>query len=104
MARVTRGTGRGSNNLKDYSNMKPVQPAEAASTFKGTAQPEANGWGAMLAPNEPADAAQTDKVADLGIVERRRFIRAIPVPDAMQSNGDTDWATFQTLISATPRT
>jgi hypothetical protein len=34
---------------------------------------------------------------DLGLVERRRTVRPLPVPDAVESNRDTDWAPFQTL-------
>jgi hypothetical protein len=84
--------------------MKPAKPAESASTSKGPPQPDAKSSGAKQAPNEPVDAAQAAKVADLGIAERRRSIRPLPVPDAVESNGDTDWAAFQALISDKPRT
>jgi hypothetical protein len=40
---------------------------------------------------------------DLGIAERRHFIRPLPVPDAVESDGDTDWDTFQTLNSELPK-
>jgi hypothetical protein len=39
---------------------------------------------------------------DLGIAERRHFIRPLPVPDAVESDRDTDWDTFQTLNSELP--
>jgi hypothetical protein len=39
---------------------------------------------------------------DLGLVERRRTVRPLPVPDAVESNGDTDWATFQALSTDQP--
>jgi hypothetical protein len=45
----------------------------------------------------------TDKPADLGLTERRHAIRPLPVPDAVESDGDTDWATFQALISDKPK-
>jgi hypothetical protein len=55
--------------------------------------------------------SDTDAVADtenpnsddLGIAERRHFIRPLPVPDAVESDGDTDWDTFQTLNSELPK-
>jgi hypothetical protein len=42
-------------------------------------------------------------VVGLGIAERRHFIRPLPVPDAFESDGDTDWATFQALTSEKPK-
>ena len=64
-------------------------------------------------PSEPAAAGRAGsqsvargdkpKSADLGIAERRHFIRPLPVPEAVESDGDTDWATFQNLISEQPK-
>ena len=42
------------------------------------------------------------KFGELGFVERRRVGRTLPVPLAVESNGDTDWATFQALLSDPP--
>jgi hypothetical protein len=52
------------------------------------------------------DAAAKDEKpqsADLGLAERRRFIRPLPVPDVVESDGDSDWATFQALSSEPPK-
>ena len=40
---------------------------------------------------------------DQGITERRHFIRPLPVPDAVESDRDTDWDTFQSLNSEKPK-
>jgi hypothetical protein len=39
---------------------------------------------------------------DLGLVERRRSTRPLPVPEAVESQGDTDWAVFQALSNDPP--
>jgi hypothetical protein len=51
-----------------------------------------------------ATAPESEKAqsADLGIAERRKFIRPLPVPVVVESQGDTDWATFQALLSDKP--
>jgi hypothetical protein len=36
-------------------------------------------------------------------IERRQFVRPLPVPDAVESDGDTDWATFQALNTEQPK-
>ena len=36
---------------------------------------------------------------DQGLSERRRVVRTLPVPEAQESEGDTDWALFQALSS-----
>ena len=43
------------------------------------------------------------KSADLGLTERRHGVRPLPVPEAVESDGDTDWATFQALVSDKPK-
>jgi hypothetical protein len=43
------------------------------------------------------------KSADLHVAERRQFIRPLPVPEAVESDGDTDWATFQALNTEQPK-
>ena len=43
------------------------------------------------------------KPFDLGLVERRQGVRPLPVPEAVESDGDTDWATFQALVSDKPK-
>jgi hypothetical protein len=43
------------------------------------------------------------KPADPGIAERRHFIRPLPAPEAVESDGDSDWAKFQTLIPEQPK-
>jgi hypothetical protein len=68
---------------------KPVNPPESANPGKPGTDKVAAG-----APS-PSD--------DLGIAERRHFIRPLPVPDAVESDGDTDWDTFQTLTSELPK-
>jgi hypothetical protein len=37
---------------------------------------------------------------DHGLSERRKMIRTLPVPDAIESERDTDWALFQSLSDA----
>jgi hypothetical protein len=49
-----------------------------------------NGPGRAVVP--PAEAK-----ADLGLTERRKMIRPLPAPQAVESDGDTDWALFQPL-------
>jgi len=39
---------------------------------------------------------------DLGLTERRKFIRPLPVPEVVESDGDSAWGTFQALISEDP--
>jgi hypothetical protein len=34
---------------------------------------------------------------DQGLAERRKLIRPLPTPEAVESEGDTDWALFQAL-------
>ncbi len=69
--------------------MKSAKPAKpAASSSPGT------------------DAAAKDektKSDDLGLSERRNFIRPLPVPHAVESDGESDWATFQALSSDPPK-
>jgi hypothetical protein len=59
------------------------------------------------AQDKPESAAQAIKEepasGELGIDERRHFIRPLPVPDAVESDGDTDWDTFQILNSEQPK-
>ncbi len=57
------------------------------------AQPASRPAAPPTSPNRPAD---------LGIVERRKVVRTIPAPLAVESDGDTDWAVFQALISDKP--
>ena len=76
---------------------KPATPAPAAPP-QATASPAAKPQG-----SEKPGGTEKAKPADLGLSERRRSIRPLPVPDAVESNGDTDWATFQALISDNQR-
>jgi hypothetical protein len=71
--------------------MKPVPPATAPLAAPSAA--------AKPAPIAAALAAREPKPADLGIAERRHFIRPLPTPQAVESDGDTDWAVFQSLLS-----
>jgi hypothetical protein len=50
----------------------------------------------------PAPFAPT-KPADLGLIERRRSIRPLPVADAVEKDSDTAWGAFQALISDNPK-
>jgi hypothetical protein len=68
---------------------KPIKPPESAALGKAGED--------EVAREEPASSG------DLGIAERRNFIRPLPVPDAVESDGDTDWDTFQTLTSEPPK-
>lgn len=36
---------------------------------------------------------------DLALTERRKMVRNIPAPEAVESDRDTDWALFQALTS-----
>ena len=44
---------------------------------------------------------QTPK-QDSGLAERRKLIRPLPTPEAVESEGDTDWALFQSLSGQEP--
>ena len=69
--------------------MKIVKPAKpAASGSPGT---------------DDAAKDEKSKSGELGLSERRRFIRPLPVPEAVESDGESDWATFQALSSETPK-
>jgi hypothetical protein len=48
-----------------------------------------------------ATPAQNSKI-DLALTERRKIMRPIPVPHAVESEGDTDWALFQELSNEKP--
>ena len=56
----------------------------------------------VVPPSVAADGAQGAKPEDQGLIERRKFIRPLPAPQAVESTGDTDWATFQALIADKP--
>jgi len=45
-----------------------------------------------------ADAVERQHFYETMIRERRKFIRRIPVPQAFESNSDTDWAAFSDLM------
>ncbi len=64
--------------------MKPVKPD----------LPPAAKTPAAKSPVAP-EAEALAKPVDLGLAERRKFIRTLPVPLAVESEGDTDWAVFQ---------
>ena len=49
-----------------------------------------------------ADSSEKSKPMDLGLTERRRTIRPLPVPDVVESESDTAWGAFQSLISDKP--
>ena len=68
---------------------KYAKPSESAAKGK-------SGIDVVATEDKPLDV-------DQGITERRHFIRPLPVPDAVESDRDTDWATFQTLISEQPK-
>jgi hypothetical protein len=69
--------------------MKSAKPSDSAASGIPGAE-----------PNAPKDEA---KSANLDVTERRHFIRPLPVPDAVESDGDTDWATFQALNTEQPK-
>ena len=69
--------------------MKPAKPSKSATKGK--------------TDNKTVAEKTPPSFNDLGIAERRHFIRPIPAPDAVESDGDTDWDTFQTLISEQPK-
>jgi hypothetical protein len=39
----------------------------------------------------------------LGLTERRRSTRLLPVPDAVETDNETEWRAFQSLISDNPK-
>jgi hypothetical protein len=52
---------------------------------------------------DPRSSKPAAKSSDLGLTERRHVVRPLPVADAVESDGDTDWATFQALIADQPK-
>ena len=93
--------------------MKPANPSESPSkgppgrgAAKALAQAGASTQAAPQAPSdstEKAAAAAVDEKTGLGLSERRRSVRLLPVPEAVESNGDSEWAAFQALISDNQR-
>jgi hypothetical protein len=51
----------------------------------------------------PSGSKPPARSSDLGLTERRHAVRPLPVPEAVESDGDTDWATFQALVSDKPK-
>jgi hypothetical protein len=43
------------------------------------------------------------QAVDADTIERRKLVRPLPVPDAVENDGDTDWDAFQALISDQPK-
>lgn len=58
---------------------------------------------AAKAPTDAKTDAHTPK-QDLGLAERRKAIRPLPAPEAVESERDTDWALFQSLSGEEPKT
>ena len=56
----------------------------------------------VAASSAATPPAEPPKSADLGMAERRKMIRPLPVPEALESHGDTDWAAFEALLSDKP--
>ena len=65
----------------------------------------------MIKKNEVTPAANGSSAAkaevptpkqDLGLAERRKLIRPLPAPEAVESEGDADWALFQALSGKEP--
>ena len=54
-----------------------------------------------VSSEKSAAPSQNSKV-DLALTERRQIVRPIPVPDAVESERDTDWALFQELSNQVP--
>lgn len=50
-------------------------------------------------PVAPVGEPEKFKPADLGLTERRRSVRPLPAPEAVENDGDSAWAAFQSLIS-----
>jgi hypothetical protein len=69
--------------------MKSAKPSDSASRDRTGAEPNAK--------------RETAVDAVPKFIERRQFVRPLPVPDAVESDGDTDWATFQALITEQPK-
>lgn len=51
------------------------------------------------APADKSAAEATPVRADQALTERRKLVRQIPAPEAVESDRDTDWALFQALSS-----
>jgi len=49
------------------------------------------------APADPGAAEAAGAKVDLALKERRKLVRQIPAPEAVESDRDTDWALFQAL-------
>lgn len=47
--------------------------------------------------NDAGAKSASETKPDQGLSERRKAIRTLPVPDAVESERDTDWALFQSL-------
>ena len=63
------------------------------------AKPSKTEAAAAVPQAEAAQPAQEPSQADLDLKERRKFIRPLPSPEAVESNGDSDWAAFNALIA-----
>jgi hypothetical protein len=83
---------------------KSAKPPATAATDRRANDAVAQSEARKSADPGVGDPGKADPgTAGLGIAERRHFIRPLPVPDAVESDGDTDWATFQALISEKPK-
>ncbi len=74
--------------LPKHSNMKSDKPSSADAKD--------------LTRQATSAKAEKAKPVDLGIAERRHFIRPLPVADVVESDRDTDWAAFQALNADKP--
>jgi len=64
--------------------------------------PPASAAAPATAGAEATKEAEKLTPPDLGLTERRKFIRPLPVPEVLESDGDSAWGAFQALISEDP--
>jgi hypothetical protein len=71
--------------------------------MKSDKTPEAPADGSPGPGSNASAPAAAKKSSDLGLTERRHVVRPLPIPEVEESDGDTDWANFQALISDKPK-
>ena len=70
---------------------KRTLPARAS----GGKVPDGSGTAGQAGEDAASSAPATPEATGLGLTERRRYVRKLPIPDARESDRDSDWAAFR---------